>query len=1020
MEFRVLGAIGVWNGQRLLDIGGPGQRSLLALLLLQHNQTVTCSQLIDWVWGSDPPKTATNILQGRVSRLRRILGSHAAERDATSPLLTKPSGYLLEVVPGELDADRFERLVAEGRQAFAAGRAERAAADLRDALALWRGPALADVPSTVLVDSEAVRLEESRLAALEARIEADLACGRHRELVGELESFVGRHPLREVLYGQLMRALYRSGRQADALRVYRRARQVLIEGLGIEPGAELQRLERAVLSKDPSLEPAPAVDAGARRHSAVPVPCQLPADVRDFTGREETVAALLRLLEQDGSRHASALVVGCITGPAGVGKTALAVHVAHQLRPSFPDGQLHVNLRGAEAQALDPAEVLAGFLRALGLEGVVIADSLEERVRQYRSRLADRRVLVVLDNAASEAQVRPLLPGGGGCAALVTSRARLGGLEAAHPLALEVLEPDQAVALLGKVAGPARVTAEPEAAQAIVLLCGLLPLAVRIAGARLAGRPAWRLALLAERLGDERRRLDELATGDLAVRASVALSYHGCSAAERQLFCLLGMLAAPSVPAWVAASLLDTDVAAAEGLLERLVDAQLVEADGQDQAGQLRYRLHDLLRVYARERLQAEEPAPAKQASLRRVLQAALALAERADALLVPSGLYRYSGDPTFRPATDHPTAAVVERDPAAWLEAERANLVAAVEQACQAGLWEPSWRLADALAGFFQLHSHWNDWQQTHTLALAAARQAGDRNAEARVQVGLADLYLERNHSDDARRCLHQSLAAFRETDDRRGELQSLLNLGGIDTNQGRFDDAIPRLQESLAGFQELGLHSWEALALFYLGDVHRQQGRLDAAIACLSRSLTLVRAVADRSWEAAILRRLGLVDSARGRFQAAVAYLQRSLMLVRAVGERPGEAYVLQTLGELYRRQGRFDAAVGCLRQSLALVHSISDCGVEAWTLHSLGNLHREQGRLQDAAGCLEASLAAFRDLGYRHWEARALDSLGLLLAAKGDRAAACSVWRIALRTFRELHMPEGEEVAARLDGV
>jgi tetratricopeptide (TPR) repeat protein len=638
-----------------------------------------------------------------------------------------------------------------------------------------------------------------------------------------------------------------------------------------------------------------------------------------------------------------------------------------------------VNLRGAEAQALDPADVLAGFLRALGVEGAAIAEGLEERVQQFRTRLADRRVLVVLDNAADEAQVRPLLPASQGCAALVTSRTQLSGLEAAHPLCLDVLVPDQAVQLLAKLAGSGRVAAEPQAAAAIVRLCGWLPLAVRIAGARLASRPQWRLALLNERLADEHGRLDELATGDLEVRASVALSYFGRGEVERRLFRLLGLLAPPSIPAWVAAALLDTGPMEAEGLLERLVDAQLVEAAGQDQTGQLRYRLHDLVRVYARERLALEEPEPAQQASLQRAVQAYLTLAERADALLVPSGLYRYSGDPAARPAAEHPAAAIVERDPSGWFEVERASLVAAVEHGCETGKGDLGWRLADTLTGFFQLHTHWDDWQQTHTLALAAARRAGDRDAEGCVLGGLGEL--------------HKSLAAFRETGNRRRELQCLLNLGFIDHEQGRFDDAIARLGPCLVGFRELGARSWEAMALFCLGKVHLDQGRLDAAMACLDQSLTLVRAVADRSWEAAILRRLGLVRSAQGWPEAAVACLEQSLRLVRASGERPGEAYVLQSLGEVYRKQGRLDAATRSIQDSLALARVTGDRSAEAFALHT-------------------------RDLELRHWEARVLNSLGLLLDAKGDPAAARSAWQAALAMFRQLDMPEAANVASRLE--
>jgi DNA-binding SARP family transcriptional activator len=1010
LRFGVLGPLEVRRADRVLPIASAKQRAVLAALILRVNQVVSIQELIDVVWGDRPPRTAENTLSVHVAQLRKALGGSHWQGAA---LVWRPPGYVLQVDPDQIDHFRFERLLARAHAARAAGALERATDDLRRALGLWRGRALAGA-SEWLQAVETPRLEEQRMAALEERIELDLELGRHLTVVGELEALAAAEPLRERLRALLMLALYRCGRQAEALEVYRSTWRLLHEELGIQPGPELERLHRAILTNEPMLTTQEApLSLPGRSAGGIDVPRQLPPDIDDFTGREAAAAEVRRLLERE---QTTAIVISAIAGKAGVGKTALAVHLAHRLRSWFPDGQLYVNLRGAEAQARDPSEVLAEFLRALGMDGASIADGLEERVRQFRARLADRRVLVVLDNAASEAQLRPLLPGSGGCVALVTSRARLGGLEAAHTLTLEVLDPEEAVALLAKLAGMARVAAEPKEARQIVALCGWLPLAVRIAGARLAARPQWRLALLAERLADEHRRLDELTVGDLEVRASISLSYDGCSQDERRLFRLLGLLVVPSFAAWVAAALLDTELAEAEALVEGLVDAQLVEAAGQDRSGQLRYRLHDLLHVYARERLETEEPAPARQTALQRMLQGYLTLAERADALLVPSGLYRYGSDPAARLDADNPAVAIVERDPLGWIEAERASLVAAVEQACQAHMGGLGWRLADSLAGFFQLHAHWDDWQHTHTLTLAAARRAGDRDVEARLLAGLGDLHGERDRADDARRCLHQSLAAFRETGNRRGELQCLLNLGGVDLYQGRFEQAIARLEHALTGFRELGPRSWEALALSLLGGAHLQQGRLEAAIACLRQSLTVIRAVADRPWEAAILRRLGMVYGQQGRLEAAIACLQRSLALVRAADERPGETYVLQSLGELYHKQGRLEDAAGCLQQGLALARATGDRGAEAFALHTLGDVRREQGRLEDAAGCLERSLSVFRDLGYRHWEARGLDSLGLLLAARGARDAASSVWRDALAIFCELDMPEAAEVAAR----
>jgi DNA-binding SARP family transcriptional activator len=599
MEFRILGPLEVWEHGRAAPLGGPKQRALLATLLLDANHVVPADRLVHELWGDDPPVTAENLLHGYVSQLRRCLRSRQV-------LVTRPPGYLLQVEQGRLDLHRFEELAEEARLAMEAGAADRAADALGEALDLWRGPALGDVDLRGLSRSKVAQLEERRMAALEERVEADLRRGRHADVTSELQALVVASPLRERLRAQLMFALYRSGRQAEALAVYRDGRQLLTEELGLEPGPALQRLEHAILAADPALEPPePTTVADGSPSLVANPPCHLPADVADFTGRQEALAALTGLLGREPDGHAPAMAVATIAGMAGVGKTALAVRTAHRLRPRFPDGQLHVHL-GGSGRPRPPAEVLAGLLQALGEDPAAVPDGLEERAWRYRTLLADRRVLVVLDDAAAEAQVRPLLPGGAGCAALVTSRATLAGLEAAHQLTLDVLDPDEAVGLLAKVAGPGRVAAEPVAAEAIARRCGYLPLAVRVAGARLTARPHWRLARLAERLGDETRRLDELRAGDLEVRASLEGSLRGQDAATRRAFRLLGLLPAGDFTARAVAALLDLPVTDAEELLERLVEVHLLEVAGLEAAGRTRYRLHDLLRGLARERLLAE------------------------------------------------------------------------------------------------------------------------------------------------------------------------------------------------------------------------------------------------------------------------------------------------------------------------------------------------------------------------------------------------------------------------------
>jgi DNA-binding SARP family transcriptional activator len=525
MRFRLLGPLEVWDGARWTMPAASKQRALLAVLLLHANQAVSADRLIDELWGEHLPGTPANLLQVYVSRLRKLL-----DHGPGGVLRTRSHCYELLVQPGDLDVDLFERLVQDGQQALRAGALELAAEQLTAALALWRGEPLSDVPTTTTVAAEVLRLQERRLTALEAHFEAELGLGRHAGVLPDLKEQVAACPLREGLRAHLMVALYRSGRQAEALGAYRDLRQILHDELAIEPSPSLRRLERAILTDDPALTPpepatpprqAPAaVTAGTR--ATGPVPCQLPPDVGDFTGRDEPLTRLRDLLSRDPGPAATSVVVCAISRTAGVGKTALAVHAAHQLAERFPDGQLYVDLQGATSgvRPLHPLGVLGRFLRALGVEGDAVPTELEEAAARFRSQLASRRLLVVLDNAHDAAQVRPLLPASPGCAVLVTGRRVLASLDAAHQLHLDVLSPQGAIELLGRLTGRQRVATEPEATAQLAHWCGYLPLALRIAGARLvaahvagqcAGQAAARAAAAAGRAGACRgRRADQL------------------------------------------------------------------------------------------------------------------------------------------------------------------------------------------------------------------------------------------------------------------------------------------------------------------------------------------------------------------------------------------------------------------------------------------------------------------------------------------------------------------------------
>ncbi|WP_405087352.1 BTAD domain-containing putative transcriptional regulator [Microbispora sp. NBC_01389] len=667
-EFDVLGPLRMSRDGVPVRLGAAMSRRLLATLLCTPGRPVAVPALVEALWGDDPPRSAHKTLQIYVLRLRRAMG----DRDR---VVHGPGGYAAAVSPPEVDALRFRELTAAGRAAGRNADPAKAGALFRRALGLWRGPAFADAGDGALVADEARRLEEERLLTCEELAVADLACGRHAELVTGLTEMAELHPFRERLHACLMLALCRAGRQAEALRVYQRVRAMLGEELGVEPGHTLRRVHEAVLRGDIGADGgdhrddyrgdrrgdkggAPGSVAGlllgpeeqaygesaalayARRtdvadqggeEDAGPVvaaPCQLPPDIGDLTGRHEPAKSLRLWLTGAGDPPATPVVA--LYGRAGAGKTTLAIHVAHSLGETFADGRLHVDLHGTRPRPADPAEALAHLLTALGVAARSVPDGLEERGRLFRAVLADRRVLVVLDDAASEEQVRPLLPGGPGCAVLVTSRRRPAGLSA-RAVRVDALDPASAATLLGRIAGPERIAAEPGVAAEIVRLCGHLPLAVRIAGERLAQREHWSPEHLADRLRDERRRLDELVAGDLSVRARLDADYRTLDATTRRALRMIGLLDVPDFAAWVLAAALGVPVREAEAYADLLVDAQLLSCAGDDADGRFRYRFHDFVRAYARERAELEETESEREKAVTRVLGALLATAGKAE-----------------------------------------------------------------------------------------------------------------------------------------------------------------------------------------------------------------------------------------------------------------------------------------------------------------------------------------------------------------------------------------------------
>ncbi|MFG1945412.1 BTAD domain-containing putative transcriptional regulator [Nonomuraea sp. NPDC048826] len=989
MEFRLLGQVEVWNGGKQAKLGGAKPRALLAALLLDHGKIVPVERLMEAVWGEeDPPSTARGVLQTYVASLRRSLSGVGV----TDVIVSHRVGYLAQVPPNALDLWVFERLTTEGRQAARAGRHEEARQSFRDALALWRGPALGGISDSFL-RAEAMRLDELKVTVIEERVAAELALDQGARLLDELTELVAVHPARERLRRDLMVALYRADRQADALAVYREGRRVLVEELGIEPGPELRQAHEAILRSDPSLL-APARAAKPR---------QLPPPPADFVGREEEIATLRATLTLP-----EAMPICVISGAGGTGKSALALRVAHEVAEHFPDGQLHVELRGTSDAPAGPEEVLGRLLRELDPGTTRLPATLEERVGRYRTLLAGRRKLVFLDDAGTEAQVRPLLPGAPGCAVLVASRNRLVGLAGATYVELGVLPPDAAIDLFARVAGESRVAAEHDAAADLVKLCGRLPLAIRIAGARLASRRQWPLARLLDRLADQQRRLDELTAGDQQVRASISLSYALLPQPARTTLRRLGLLNLPSFPAWVAAAAMDTGLDEAEQILEHLVDVSLVDVEGVDLVGQLRYRLHDLIRLFARERALAEDDAPARDAVVARVLGGWIWLVERINESAPPylisvSASYRLAravGDQVARP---------VVADPHAWFRCEQEALIAGVELAAALDLDDLAVELTAALScTAFGGHQYVFDdpfasWHRTHEAALAAARRTGNALGEATLLAGLGQLHYERDAFAESRACLSQALSMFREAKDSRGEGAALATLGAACREQGYLPEALHFLDRARELLDGLG----DASALGHVrrlaGTVRLEIGDYPGAWADLDDALSLFTAVGSRRGQGLTLRSMSLYHRARGEFGRAEDLARQALAIFRAADDRMMEAYCLRALAKALLRQGRFDEARGPLEETLTVLRILHDSFGEACTLRTQGELHLAEGRLYQAKECLEESLRIWERLRSVVFRARTLRDLARTHEALGDVATAERTRAEAMEIFR-----------------
>jgi DNA-binding SARP family transcriptional activator/tetratricopeptide (TPR) repeat protein len=922
IEFCLLGPLVVRRGALVVPVPQGNLRTVLAALLLNAGRIVFVDELTEALWADDPPPSARVTVQNHVMRLRKALGTAAAR------ISTQPNGYLIRVDTTELDLHRFEAHLANAREAARDGSWQSAAAEARAGLSLWRGEPLADIDSELLAVRDAPRLTEMRLQAVEIRIDADLHLARHTEVITELRQLTAAHPLRERLHGLLMLALYRDGRQAEALTAYTRARQLVVDELGTEPDALLRELQRQILNGDPALHSLPrppgalgppAHALGVAESSAPRVPRQLPAAVSGFTGRGAELAALTRMLDDGSPESPGTVVISAIGGTAGVGKTALALHWAHQVAARFPDGQLYVNLRGFDPSGVPmaAAEAVRVFLDALGVPPDRVPAQPEARAGLYRSLLADRGMLIVLDNARDEQQVRPLLPASPASLVIVTSRNQLGGLAAADRarlLTLDVLGHDDAVDMLTARVGASRATAEPAAAAEIVSLCGRLPLALAVAAARAETRPGFPLTALAAELRDRARLLEALDAGDPAasVRAVFSWSYRQLSAEAARMFRLLGLHPGPDISVPAAASLAAAAELQARRLLAELSRAYLV---AEHVPG--RYALHDLLRAYATDQARNTDSQPERAAATGRVVDHYLRTARDAAAMVHPS----FGPIPLAPPSPGiAPEQFTAGQRALAWFEAEIDVLLAAMPFAVDWGLDIQAWQISLVMHPFLATRGHNAQWTATKRMLMAASI----RDDAAMVASGA------------------------RDTAGTLGDYQW-----------------VPEYYASLVElYQQLGNRRGQAVCLYALAAIAEYQGQYAEALSYAEQAAGLFRGIGDKAGEAELLNAAGWYHALLGDYQQARALGGQALALNARHGSRHLEGDIWNSLGYTEYHAGDFGEAVACYERALGIFRTVGDCWGEADTLSNLGDVRRAAGELPQAREAWQQALAILDD--------------------------------------------------------
>ncbi|MEU7724247.1 BTAD domain-containing putative transcriptional regulator [Streptomyces sp. NPDC040724] len=1043
-RFKVLGSLEGWIGEVRLRLGGAIQERVLCMLLLEAGRVVPVARLVEATWEKDPPVTAAHQVRKAVADLRRRIPA------GNEVIATDGPGYRVVVADDQVDLLEFDALTRAAGQALREGRQSAAAETLRAALALWRGSVLSGAGGLV-IEAAATALEERRLAAAEQRFDLCLALGESGELIAGLRALITQHPLRETLRGQLMLALYRSGRQAEALKEYGEVRELLVDELGIDPGPRLARLYEAILRDSPELAaperpapvpvapaavspvpasvrpepagraapvrplpgpagpvravpeaaasglPAPAEPAAEepRTRAGAPAPadapCTLPYDLPDFTGRARELAELFDYVQDEGRGAERYSRIVAIDGMGGMGKTTLAVRAAHRLAGGYPDGQLHIDLHGFTpgGKPVSPASALDSLLRTAGTPGDRIPEDLEGRTALWRSKLDGRRMLLLFDNAVDAAQIRPLLPASPGCLVLITSRGRLLDLDGVEWVSIGMMEPEDSTSLMTETLGTTRVSAEPEASAELAELCGHLPLALRIATARLRNRPHWTVRYLVERLRDEKRRMDELSSGERSVAATLRLSYLAMDEEYRTAFRILSLYPCAGTDVHSAAALLGTAIRDAEDALEFLLDVHLVQ---QPDIGL--YTFHDLVRSFAQS-LRGPATAEDDAAAVERLLGYYLTTSDAACEVLFPGRERRPTGLPPYQ--GERPTFTLADQA-VRWFDREQAGLLAAVSLAERSG----HDRYAACLSRNVGFHLHTrgqlDEFWSVGRLAVAAARRLDD---PALLGISLANLGAacwKLGRFEEGLEVAREARDTAVRAGDRHTEAHSESTIGLLLSMLGRYGEALPLLERSLAMSRELDNPRAEAESLTTLSTLYERWGRYPEAAASARRAIEIGRDLGYRSNEIVALADLAFAQVGLGEYEDAHDTLKRARDLCDETRSPGDVALVLAVSAQVAHEWGDGVQARAFSGRALLLGRTSGAPIRLAKVENVLGRLHMTWGEHEEALALHAHALKIAAPMSFRAEEAsalvglaRAAEALGDYPAAAGHRAAA-----------------------------